>query len=86
MQVEIGVRDNVPREQRICNLCDTGDIGYEFYYLFICKHLISHRKKYIQIFYLKDISTIKMHAIRNVNNINVLTNLALFTKIVMNIL
>ena len=39
MPVEIGVRDNVPREQRICNLCDTRDIGDEFHYLFICKHL-----------------------------------------------
>ena len=73
MPVEIGARDNVPREQRICNLCDTGDIGDEFHYLFICKHLISHRKKYIQPVYLKHISTIKMHAIMNVNNINVLT-------------
>ena len=71
MPVEIGVRDNVPREQRICNLCDTGDIGDEFHYLFICKHLISHRKKNIKPFYLKHISTIKMHAIMNVNNINV---------------
>ena len=86
MPVEIGVRDNVPREQRICKLCDTGDIGDEFHYLFICKHFISHIKKYIQPFYLKHISTIKMHAIMNVNNINVLTKLALFTKIVMNIL
>ena len=86
MPKEIGVRDNVPREQRICNLCHTGDIGDEFHYLFICKHVISHRKKYIPPFYPKHISTIKMHAIMNLNNINVLTNLALFTKIVMNIL
>ena len=44
MPVEIGVRDDVPREQRICNLCDTGDIGDECPKLFICKHPISHRK------------------------------------------
>ena len=32
MPVEIVIRDNVPREQRIGNLCATGDIGDEFHY------------------------------------------------------
>ena len=84
--VEIGARDNVPRQQRACNLCDTGNIGDEFHYLFICKHVISHRNKYFKPFYLKHFSTIKMHEVVNANNIDVLTNLALFTKIIMNIL
>ena len=36
MSVEIGARGNVQREQRVCELGDTGDIGDEFHYLFIC--------------------------------------------------
>ena len=39
MSVEIGARDNVPREQEICNLRDTGDTGDEFQYFFICNQL-----------------------------------------------
>ena len=58
------------------------EISDEFHYLFICEHLISHKKKYIEPFYLKHISTIKMHVLMNVNNIGVLRDLAMFTKIV----
>ena len=46
LPVETGRRDNIPLEERKCNLCEKNDIGDEFHYLFVCSHFNSDRKQF----------------------------------------
>ena len=38
LPIEVGRWSNIPREQRICTLCNLQKIGDEFHYLFECSH------------------------------------------------
>ena len=38
LPIEAGRKFNIPRVDRKCNLCDSGDIGDEFHFLFACSH------------------------------------------------
>ena len=37
LQIERGRYENIPRDQRICKLCDSGEIEDEFHFTFKCK-------------------------------------------------
>jgi hypothetical protein len=55
--IEIGRRINVPRDQRLCTHCKSGDVGDEFHTLFLChnQNLSSLRKTAIEnICYVTD--------------------------------
>ena len=38
LPIEYGRWNNIPREPRICNLCNTADLGDEFHYLLKCDY------------------------------------------------
>ena len=86
LPIEIGTRTNVPREQRMCNLCEAGLIGDEFHYLFDCSQLLKFRKQYIKPYYIERPSTLKMNELMNLKNDDELLNLSLFVRIIMNML
>jgi hypothetical protein len=44
LPVENGRWKNIARENRICPLCNNGDIGDEFHYLFKCQYFGNHLK------------------------------------------
>ena len=46
-------RNYVPREQRICNKCDSGLVGDEFHFILVCTNpvLLELREKYISPYY-----------------------------------
>ena len=52
--IETGRWNGVPKNERICNLCENG-IGDEFHYLFICEkqEIKSIREKFIPTYYTK---------------------------------
>ena len=39
---------NIARENRICPLCNNGEIGGEFHYLFKCQYFGNQRKIYLK--------------------------------------
>jgi hypothetical protein len=43
LSVEYGRWNNIPRELRICHLCNTADLGNEFHYLLKCDHFNEKR-------------------------------------------
>ena len=45
---------------KLCNLCNSGDLGDEFHYLFNCKHFESEINLYIPKFYCVQPNTLKM--------------------------
>jgi hypothetical protein len=48
LPVENGRWKNIARENRICPLCNNGEIGDEFHYLFKCQYFSNQRKIYIK--------------------------------------
>ena len=48
LPVENGRWKNIARENRICPLCNNGEIGDEFHYLFKCQYFGNQRKNYIK--------------------------------------
>ena len=48
LPVENGRWKNIARENRICPLCNNGEIGDEFHYLFKCQYFGNQRKIYIK--------------------------------------
>ena len=44
LPVEYGRWKNIPRELRICNLCNTADLGDELHYLLKCVYFSEKRK------------------------------------------
>ena len=48
LPIETGRWKNISRENKICNLCDIGDLGDEFHFLFKCSHFNISRKQYLQ--------------------------------------
>ena len=59
LPVETGRRDNIPLEERKCNLCEKNDIGDEFHYLFVCSHFNSDRKQFLKPYFYKRPNMIK---------------------------
>ena len=71
---------DVPRQNRLCNLCNNGEVGDEFHYLFSCPHgeisllrTISIRK----YFYTRP-NTLKLHELMNAKTKKKLSKLAKF--------
>ena len=53
LPVEIGRWEGTVRNERICSLCDTRDIGDEFHYIFQCAYFESERTNLIKPYFLR---------------------------------
>ena len=60
----------IEREERVCELCNTGEIGDEFHYSFICndERIVSEREKYLSKYYIHRPNVIKYHSLMNVKS------------------
>ena len=47
LPIEVGSYSNIPRNQRLCELCTLQEIGDKFHYLFKCTHFAQKRRQYI---------------------------------------
>lgn len=53
---------------RICNICETNQIGDEYHYVLKCSALLSIRKKLFNEYLLRNPSTIKFRSLMSTSN------------------
>lgn len=58
---------NIPRENRLCNICYLREIGNEFHYLLNCTNQPKHnsRRKHMSRYYYERPNTFKFHTLFN---------------------
>jgi len=83
LPIETGRWVGLERNQRVCNLCNNGDIGDEFHYIFRCSYFSVKRKHYIGFSNLTDANTSDFASIMCNQDINILSKLCIFVNIVM---
>ena len=69
--------------EKLCNLCNSEDLGDEFHYLFICKKFESERNLYIPKFYCAQPNTLKMKNLFESKNKKTQLNLRNFIAILL---
>lgn len=85
LPIEKGRFHNIPREQRICHLCNTNSLGDEFHYLFECKFLTCERKMYVPRKFSSNPNSLTLEMLMNTQEKDVLVKLAVFCKHIMNL-
>ena len=63
LPIQTGRYLNVPRNERLCTMCNSGDLGDEFHYLLVCPHFTEVRKRFISNYYIKHPNAIKFHSL-----------------------
>ena len=82
LPIERGRWQNIPRENRKCNLCQSQDIGDEYHYLLTCTSLREERKLYIKPKLYKRPNTMKFRELMNSQHPPDLYNLCKFIRII----
>ena len=74
-------RNYVPREERLCTKCNSGQIGDEYHFLLVCTNpeLISLRERYMSPYYIINPNTDKLSELFN-NKGRKLFNLAKYVQ------
>ena len=75
---------NVQRNDRICNVCNSGEVGDEFHYLFNCSFFTQLRKTLIPERYRKNTNFLSFESVMNENNEQTLCKLGKFVSVIMN--
>ena len=78
LPIEMLRYSNVPREERLCPLCDTREIGDEYHYIFKCPHFRAVRREFLPSFCWQNASTIKLKSLFNKTQSTTLQKLAHF--------
>ena len=82
LPVEIGRWEGTDRNDRICSLCDTRDIGDEFHYIFQCAYFESERTNLIKPYFLRRPSMYKFGQIVRTSSEAILKKLCKFIQII----
>ncbi len=64
--IEIGSYSNIPRNQRICSLCNDNQMGDGYHYLLVCSHFNSERNSFLKNYYYCNPSVYKFAQLLNV--------------------
>ncbi len=85
LPVNIGRYAGVNREERVCTLCNDNVIAHEFHVLLKCsnKELVRWRDMYVPSYYTHRPTIFKFTELLQNANVNILTNLSVFTKLIM---
>ena len=85
LPVNVGRYTGVSREERVCNLCNDNTIADEFHVLLKCSNedLVRWRDMYVPSYYTNRPTIFKFTELLQNTNINVLTNLSKFSKLIM---
>ena len=78
-------RNRSERQDRLCNICDSGDVEDEFHFILKCKIYMIVRRRYIDAFYYKRASMFKLCQLFKSTDKFVLNNLACYIKCAMKI-
>ena len=73
---------NTPYEDRLCSICNLGEIGDEFHFIFKCTAFLTHRDNYLSQYYTRNPNMIKFAQLFQSTNVNVLKNLATFIGVI----
>ena len=82
LPIESGVFVGIKRDDRVCTLCESHDIGDEFHYIFTCSFFSNDRQRYIESKYRKFRSAFNLNSLFNVSGPR-LTQLCKFIEIIM---
>ena len=85
LPIEYGRWNNIPREDRVCTLCNTKEVGDEFHYLFNCsdQHIILlNGNKFLCRYYYERPNTFKFNTLFNYVTNDELVSLVKFIKII----
>ena len=82
LPIETGRWENIPRENRLCQLCNLQNIGNEYHYLFECTYVNIERLrlKYVPAYYRNNPNIHKMKGNIAICNINHLKKLSIFLR------
>ena len=79
--VILGYRNRYqPYEERMCSMCNRNEIGDEYHYILQCPIFQSHRRKFINNYYVRNPSMNKFSQLLQSENIRIQTNLAKLIK------
>ena len=76
-------KENIPREDRKCTICDSNDIGDEFHYLFNCNCFEYERRQYLKPYFYKRPNMIKFRELLSSENVTLLNKLSRFSETIM---
>ena len=82
LPIETGRWRGVSINDRLCHLCDSGDIGDEYHYVMTCKALCLEREKYLPQYCHTHANTYKFNELFNSKNKVILEKLCKFIKII----
>ena len=74
---------NIPRENRICNICDLDEVGDEYHYIMRCSYFEDNRIKHINSYFWSNPNLSKFSELFLSNEMEVLSNLSKFITIVL---
>ena len=81
LPIETGRWFNIPRNERLCNLCEES-VGDEFHYVMNCKALENDRISLVPRFFSIGPNIYKFHSLFSSQDVNVLNNLCKFIDII----
>ena len=82
LPVESGRWQHLQRNERLCPLCDSADIGDEYHYILSCRALNNERRKYLPEYCISNPNVLKLEQIFRSANKIVLEKLCKFIKII----
>jgi hypothetical protein len=85
LPIERGHFGGVERDDRVCDICDTGSLGDEYHYLFQCTFFNNERKKLLPHNLTIKPNTVKFQTLFNSEDVYRYYNLAKFCKIVLSV-
>ena len=71
-------KNRIERNERVCQMCSTGDIEDEYYFVFICDIYNELRIKYISTYYRRNPSVAKFIALMNSDNSKTINKLSCY--------
>ena len=76
---------DIPRNERLCELCNLGEIGDEYHYIFVCKdeRIVRERNVNIKQYYRNRPNAMKYQRVMNTKQVGSLRRLARFSGHIM---
>ena len=84
LPIETGRWENVPFDDRKCQLCHKDELGDEFHYLFCCNYFETERKRHLKPNFYKRPNIVKLKELLASDNLATLKKLSEFVQIIMN--
>ena len=83
LPVETGRWENIPHNDRKCNLCKLNQVGDEIHYLFNCTYFSKERYELLNIYFSRGPNLLKFKELLRSENEDCLIKLSKFVKIIM---